>query len=102
MDWEVVKAEVLALLVEKGKKLAGKVQGDLDQYLKQVANWAVLALASGDKKLLASVRGQVKLLAQLEKIRAQESFFEALGEVLNIGIRVGLSLLAGYAGGTNP
>jgi len=94
MNWEALRDEVLELLKESAKDLASDVKGDLEKYLQSLTTWAVLAIQSGNQKLLASVEGQAKLLAQLEKIRAERVFFTTLSQVLTIAGRTAIALLA--------
>lgn len=85
---ELLKSELVALLQQQVTAIAKEEASDLTPFLTTLAKATITAVETGDAKMAVSIRGQLKLLAQLEAIRAPSHFFEIAEAVLTLIVAV--------------
>lgn len=95
MNFDELQKQIVAMLIAAGKDALGEVEADFKKYARNLAEWTTEAIQTGNKALLRSVEGQVKLLAAQTSIRNQRRLLATLTNILEIVATAGFALIKG-------
>jgi len=95
MNWDALKQEVVALLVQAGEDALDEVEADFRNYARNLATWSIQAIQSKNKTLLNSVKGQAKLLAARNQIQIQRKLLTTITDILGIVMKTAFALAMG-------
>jgi len=99
VDWKSVEKDLVGIV---GSELASVLEGgaaDMQKYAVEIAGSLAVRMAAGDANVTKELIGQLKLVAEANRIRANEAGWNAFERILNVALRTAKSLLAAALGG---
>ena len=93
--------EVERTLREEAARLLEATAEDIQVWVARISSLMVLASASGNQDAIQSLHRQIKLLAEIQRVRASDaawrSFMAVAGAVVSMAVRTTVGLLASGA-----
>ena len=99
VNWESVEKDLVSIV---GSELVTLLEGaavDVQKYAVEIAGSLAVRMASGEANVTKELIGQLKLVAEANRIRANEAGWNAFERILNVAMRTAQSLLAAALGG---
>lgn len=94
IDFESIEFEIADLIEDALDELVDAAQGDLRKFGLRIAQGVVWASKPGaDPRLLRGIKGQARMLAELNRIRLNREAKAVLNNILGIATRVAKSVL---------
>lgn len=93
IDFDKVTDEIADLVTDALEETVDAASADLKTFGKDIARDIVMVIRSGDDSLLRSLKGQARMLAEINRIRLNRNSRALLNRILDVAARVGKVLL---------
>ncbi len=93
IDFEDVEFEIAEIVEDALDELTDASQEDLRKFGLRIAQGVVHAAKSNDPRLLRGIKGQARMLAEMQRIRLNREAKAVLNRILDVASRVAKSLL---------
>ena len=93
IDFDAIEAEIAELIEDSLDDVVDAAQEDLKKFGKDIAMNLVVAIGSDRPDLLRSLKGQARMLAEMNRICLNREARALLNRVLDVAARVGKVVL---------
>ncbi len=95
IDFDAVEAEIADMVTDALEETVDAAAADLKTFGKDIARDIVTVIrAGGDDRLMRSLKGQARMLAEINRIRLNRNSRALLNRILDVAARVGKVLLS--------
>lgn len=97
IDFDVVADEIEVLILDALDETVDAASADLREFGKAIALDIVSAIRSDRDDILRSLKGQARMLAEINRIRLNRNSRALLNRIIDVAVRVGKTILTAAA-----
>ena len=93
IDWKSLKGELSDYVVKSLKGTIQDAEADLKAYGTAIASGLIIAIRTGDADLAKELKAQVKVLAEIHRVKLNKKVEGLMNKFMDVGLRIGMAAM---------